>query len=144
MRTDGAKQPTTTAMPGQPIASTRPLCLVIAAVGVTMLFYLGAQPFAVGLFPEPWDKLAHLLFFSGITGLLWIGTAGHIPLALIAIVAGIGAIDEWHQAGLPGRAMDLVDLLTDIAAALLTVIVLQAWQRRRVTQQVIADRCPTS
>ncbi len=104
-------------------------CLVAAAIGTAMLFYLGAQPFAVGLFPEPWDKITHLLAFSTLTGLLWTGTAGRIPLALIGIIAAIGALDEWHQAGLPGRSMDPADLLTDIAAAILTVAVLNARQK---------------
>jgi hypothetical protein len=84
---------------------------------------------AIGLFPEPWDKITHLLAFSALTGLLWTGTAGRIPLALIGIIAAIGALDEWHQAGLPGRSMDPADLLTDIAAAILTVAVLNARQK---------------
>jgi VanZ family protein len=114
----------------------RQWCLVIAAVSTAMLFYLGAQPFAVNLFPERWDKLAHLLFFSAITGLLWFGTAGRLPLALVAIVSGIGVMDEWHQSGLPGRSMDIADLATDIGAAILTVIVLHVWQRRPLSSHL--------
>jgi hypothetical protein len=34
------------------------------------LFYLGAQPFAAGLIPVPWDKLAHLAVFAFLTTLL--------------------------------------------------------------------------
>ena len=113
----------------QRLSNMRVLCLGIAAFGTSMLFYLGTQPFAIGLFPEPWDKLAHLLFFSGITSLLWIATAGRASLLLIAIVAGIGALDEWHQAGLPGRSMDIADLVTDIGASILAVIVLRAGQK---------------
>lgn len=118
---------------GKPSSCVRQGCLLIAAVSTLMLFYLGAQPFAVGIFTEPWDKLAHLVAFSAITGLLWVGTAGSIPLALIAIVSGIGVLDEWHQAGLPGRSMDIADLLTDIGAATLTIIVLQARQRQHLS-----------
>jgi VanZ family protein len=100
-----------------------------------MLFYLGAQPFAVGIFREPWDKLAHLAIFSAITALLWIGTAGRIPLALIVIVSAIGAMDEWHQAGLPGRSMDIADLLTDVGAVVITIIVLRATQRVQLSSE---------
>ena len=113
----------------------RQWCLVIAAVGTSMLFYLGAQPFAVGIFREPWDKLAHLAIFSAITALLWIGTAGRIPLALIVIVSAIGAMDEWHQAGLPGRSMDIADLLTDVGAVVITIIVLRATQRVQLSSE---------
>jgi VanZ family protein len=110
-------------------------CLVIAAVGTSMLFYLGAQPFAAGLFLDPWDKLAHFVAFSAITALLWVGSAGRIPLALIVIVSSIGALDEWHQAGLPGRSMDIADLLTDMGAATLTVIILRATQKDRLSPE---------
>lgn len=107
-------------------SNARLLCTVSAAVLVLLLFYLGAQPFAVGLFPEPWDKLAHFLAFGSITGLLWVGTAGRMPWQLIVIAAAIGALDEWHQAFLPGRTMDMADLASDIGAAIFTVIALQA------------------
>jgi VanZ family protein len=120
---------------GKAFSGIRRLCLVIAATGTLMLFYLGAQPIAVGLFRAPWDKLAHLLVFAAITGLLWIGTAGRFPLVLVAIVAGIGVADEWHQAGLPGRSMDLGDLLVDISASVLTVIVLHGRYRAIVFSQ---------
>lgn len=106
------------------------LCVVAAAVITSLLFYLGAQPLAVGLFPEPWDKLAHLLVFGTIAGLLWTGTAGRMPFLLIGIITGIGALDEWHQSGLSGRSMDLADLLTDIAAASIVVMALHFSQQK--------------
>jgi VanZ family protein len=97
--------------------------LLLALAFIVLLLYLGAQPFAVGLFAEPWDKLAHFLAFSALTALLWAGTAGRMPLAVIAMVVAVGAIDEWHQSWLPGRSADIYDLLTDMGAA----IVVAAW-----------------
>lgn len=100
-------------------------CLALAILIIGALFYLGAKPVAVGLFPEPLDKLAHFAVYSGITALLSLAMAGRLPLTVVALIAGIGALDEWHQASLPGRSADYLDLLTDIAAAGLTVFLLQ-------------------
>ena len=96
---------------------TRWLCLALAAAVTFQLFYLGAQPFAAGLIPGPWDKLAHLAVFAVLTALLWIGTAGRMPIAVIATVIAIGALDELHQASLPGRFADAADFLADACAA---------------------------
>jgi VanZ family protein len=103
--------------------------LILVAVLVFLLFYLGAQPFAAGLVPPPWDKLAHLAVYSAIAVLLWIGTSGQMPLRVVAVVMLIGAMDELHQADLPGRTADLYDFLTDACAASGTVILLRAHRR---------------
>ena len=107
----------------------RPLCLTLAAVIVFQLLYLGAQPFAAGLIPVPWDKLAHLAVFGAIAALLWVGTAGRIPLLTVAAVMVIGAIDELRQIGLPGRSADLLDFLVDACAASGTVLMLHTRRR---------------
>lgn len=101
------------------------LCLATALVIVGLLFYLGGKPVAVGLFPEPWDKLAHFAVFGTVTGLLWIGLGRRLGLLVIVLIAAIGALDEWHQAGLPGRSADYRDFLTDVGAAIFVVFVLQ-------------------
>lgn len=110
----------------------RRLCLVLAAAVVFQLFYLGAQPFAAGLIPPPWDKFAHFLVFSALTALLWFGTAGRMPLVVIAAVVAIGALDELRQAGLPGRSADAADFLVDAAAigcACIVMLLLDARSR---------------
>lgn len=94
----------------------RSLCLAFAAVLVFQLFYLGAKPEAAELIPPPWDKLAHFGVYSTITALLWIGTSGRMPLAVLLAVVTIGALDELHQAGLPGRNADAWDFLMDVSA----------------------------
>lgn len=94
----------------------RGLCLAAAVVLVFQLFYLGARPEAAGLIPAPWDKLAHFAVYSAITVLLWIGTEGRMPLAVVAVVVTIGALDELHQSGLPGRVGDVWDFLADACA----------------------------
>lgn len=109
----------------------RSLALSIALVVVGLLFYLGSKPVAVGLFAEPWDKLAHFAVFSAVSGLLWIALGGRLALPIVGLMAGIGALDEWHQASLPGRSADYTDWLTDVAAASLTVLVLQGWWKQK-------------
>ena len=37
---------------------------LMVAASAAVLYVGGAQPVAVGLFPAPWDKLAHLLTFA--------------------------------------------------------------------------------
>ena len=100
-----------------PSPLVRALCLALAAVLVFQLFYVGAKPEAAGLISPPWDKLAHLGIYSTITALLWIGTAGRMPLAVLMTVVTIGALDELHQASLPGRSADAWDFLMDVIAA---------------------------
>jgi VanZ family protein len=107
-----------------PSLLVRSLCLALAAVLIFQLFYVGAKPEAAGLIPPPWDKLAHLGVYSTITALLWIGTAGRMPLAVLMAVVAIGALDELHQAVLPGRSADAWDFFMDFVAGAGTTFVL--------------------
>ena len=113
MRTD-----TETIMASDPrrAALLRCLCLLLATAVVFQLFYLGSQPFAAGLVSAPWDKLAHLAVYSAITALLWTGTGGSMPALVVAVVIVIGALDELHQAGVPGRRAEMGDFLMDVCA----------------------------
>ncbi len=108
----------------------RRLCLLCAVTMVFLLFYLGAKPIAVGLFPEPWDKLAHFCAYGAIAGLLALGLERRQPLGIIVLVSMIGALDEWHQVYLPGRSADVMDFLTDAIAAVIAVTLVD-WLRLR-------------
>jgi len=109
----------------------RCLCLLLAAAVSFQLFYLGSQPFAAGLVPAPWDKLAHLAVYSAITALLWTGTGGSKPALVIAAVIAIGALDELHQAGVPGRRAEMGDFLTDVCAGVGTGMAMLLYARTR-------------
>ena len=98
----------------------RSFCYALAAFLVFQLFYLGAQPSAAGLFEPPWDAIAHFLFYSALTALLWTATAGRMPLAVLAAVVAVGGLDELHQASVPGRVADTADFLVDVSAATFT------------------------
>lgn len=101
-------------------ATGRLICLVGAATLVVLLLVLGSRPFAAGLIPHPWDKLAHFAAYSAITGLLLLGTAIRRPFAVLTLVVAVGIFDELHQASLPGRVADATDFLVDFAAGVIT------------------------
>ena len=99
-----------------------------AATLVVMLFWGGSQPFAAGLFPVPYDKIAHSLYFGVLSLLLWFGTGGRWPVLLFVAVSAIGGLDELHQATLPGRVADIYDFMFDAAAAGLVIVALE-WNK---------------
>jgi VanZ family protein len=80
------------------------------------LFIGGAHPFAVGLFAEPWDKVAHATFFC-LLSLLMARFVGLHATLVVALALLVGAADEIHQSFLPGRVAGMDDWLADIAGA---------------------------
>lgn len=108
----------------------RALSLAGALCIIGSLFYVGAKPVAVGLFPPPWDKVAHFTVYGLIAALLWYGLFRRHPLWLIAIVSVVGVADELHQRTVPGRFPGLDDLAADIVAAIMITGLLE-WFRRR-------------
>ena len=103
----------------------RSFYLLCTATLVVVLFWGGSQPFAAGLFPVPYDKIAHSLYFGTLSLLFWLGTGGRWPVLLFVIVSAIGGLDELHQATLPGRVADIYDFMFDTAAAGLIIAVLE-------------------
>jgi len=106
----------------------RSIYLLGATILVVALFWGGSQPFAVGLFPAPYDKLVHSLYFATLSLLLWFGTGGRWPVLLFLVVSAIGGLDELQQATLLGRQAGFYDFLTDTVAAGLTITVLE-WNK---------------
>jgi VanZ family protein len=99
--------------------------LLGAATLAVALFWGGGQPFAVGLFPAPFDKLAHSVYFATLAVLLWFGTGGRWPVLVFLVVSAIGGLDELHQNTLPGRVADFYDYLIDTVAAGLAIMLLE-------------------
>jgi VanZ family protein len=89
---------------------------LIGAVAIITAMLIG------GDFPIPkgWDKAAHFAAFSLLTLCLWHATAGQMPLALLAGIVLLAAMDEWRQAYLPDRSSDARDFLADFCAVLAT------------------------
>src|SRR3954471_1671330 len=97
------------------------VCLT-SGVGIMLaLVFVGADRL-----PPHWDKLAHFVCFALITALLWRGTAGRAPLAVLASVIVFGALVELHQAlaaaGGAARAGFIPDAAAALAAGLALII----------------------
>jgi VanZ family protein len=101
-----------------PPAVVRAACLAAAVVLVANLFMLGAQPFAVGLVPPPWDKLAHVAVFAALGALLMAATAGRRRWLVVAAAIAIAAADELFQTTLPGRVVSVADLAANMTGAM--------------------------
>ena len=88
-----------------------------AALAIASAIMLGLLFLRSHAVPVGWDKVAHFSTFALITLLLWHGTSGRAPLAVLGAVVAFGALDEVHQMFMPGRAAELADFIADAAAA---------------------------
>lgn len=95
--------------------------LLGAVVFVVLLFWGGGQPEAAGLFQPPWDKAVHFAAFGVLALMLWIGFQGKWPWLIIFLVGCVGALDEWRQTFLPGRAVSLGDFAMDMVSVVVVV-----------------------
>ncbi len=80
----------------------------------------------------PADKAVHAAFY-GVLGLLWVWG---LPLrqrvgAAWLLASAWGALDELHQAYVPGRTADLWDALADAVGAALAIGLWVLLQKRR-------------
>jgi len=96
---------------------------VLLVVVVVNLLYHGHQPYAVGLFRPPWDKLAHLTLFGAIGGLLWLAAGAQRVALVVALAALLGLIGESAQALAPGRSVDWRDWVMDVLGAAAGVMI---------------------
>ena len=117
------------------ISKTLPRARLLAVVTIALagvsLFVLGAQPFAVGLFLPPWDKLAHIATFTVIGAAAGVASNARGRLMLACCVAGalaLGVMDELHQAYLPGRSASWADLAADAVGGLAGAATLRFFQ----------------
>jgi hypothetical protein len=86
------------------------------------LFVLGRTSYAVGLFAEPWDKLAHAIVFGVLTWLLYRAFGARGAVFAVAVALCVGGADELHQHFLVGRTADVADFLADGFGAILTAV----------------------
>lgn len=93
------------------------------------------RPLPVGL-PGPSDKLVHAAVF-GLLAALWFwarrSAAGDRRAGWTAVALTVlwGALDEGHQAFVPGRSADLLDFAADAAGAVLATLACLAASRAR-------------
>lgn len=90
----------------------------LAVLWAAFIFWQSGTPDAGGmldLLPPGSDKVAHGGAFLVLAGLLTLATGRPVLAAALAIL--YGATDEVHQAFVPGRYPDLLDLLADAVGA---------------------------
>lgn len=112
--------------------TVRILAALTVAMSAAVLYVGGAQPVAVGLFPAPWDKLAHLLTFAVVgmaAGLACSMRGWRMALCCLAGALLVGGMDELHQIFLPGRSASWGDLAADAAGGLLGAAALAVLDR---------------
>ncbi|WP_332740956.1 VanZ family protein [Hydrogenophaga sp.] len=99
------------------LATAIPLALLVG----------GAQPFAVGLVPAPWDKLAHMSVYAVLACAIGFASRRQGASAMLIGFVGallVGGLDEFSQMHLPGRTAEFDDLVADAVGAGLGTIVL--------------------
>jgi hypothetical protein len=89
-------------------AAWRAACLVLAALLVFDLLYLGAQPFVV---------------YGGLTALLWLGAGGRMTFTVIAAVVAVAGLEELRKYG--------IDFAVDAVAGFAAGAVMLLYARRK-------------
>jgi VanZ family protein len=101
---------------------------------MAVIFYLSSQP-AAPLPPGLTDKSSHVLGYLGLAVLVVRAIAGGLParvswriaITAVALTAGYGMTDEFHQSFVPGRTADLYDGFADAIGAVFGTIACCAW-----------------
>lgn len=83
------------------------------------------QPFGVQAMPPFLDKVIHAAVFGGFSFTVWMAmrrsrpcaSTGRLSLLAILVAVTYGLTDEVHQAFVPGRSMDILDLAADAVGA---------------------------
>ncbi|NMC70979.1 MAG: VanZ family protein [Myxococcales bacterium] len=93
------------------------------------------------------DKLAHAVLYAVLGFLAALGAArdarlrrhpiGFLLLAVVGCLAALGALDEVHQAWIPGRSADVLDWVADLAGGTLGAFAGLPWLRRRSTEPAV-------
>ncbi len=118
------------------------LPLAVAAT-IIWLSHQPSLPMAVSL-PPPLDKLAHFVAFGVLAASMELAmrsTYHDLPvyrrhLLVFLCVAIFGAMDEWHQYFVPGRAHEFLDWVADSAGAVFCLGLMSLpffWSRRLVS-----------
>ena len=116
------------------------LALFIVVILLTLYFWGNSQPEAVGLVPPPWDKLAHLLWYAVLAGLLVLGLGRRAWSWVLASTLLLAGWDEWHQFALPGRSPGIDDWLADALGVVVGIGISHAIGRR--VRGALARRLP--
>ena len=100
-----------------------------AALIIAALFALGRTQYAIGLVPNPWDKLLHMIVFAVLTVLLYCASDARAARLAVLVALALAVADEGHQLFLPGRSSDVTDIVADTFGIALAAIVIRQKQK---------------
>ena len=106
------------------------LALLAALVLLAAYVWGNSQPEAAGLIPAPWDKLAHLVWYAILAGLLLLGLGRRAWPWVLAGTLLFAGWDEWHQFALPGRSAGMDDWLADAFGVVTGILITHKIGRR--------------
>ncbi len=106
------------------------LALLAALVLLAAYVWGNSQPEAAGLIPAPWDKLAHLVWYAILAGLLLLGLGRRAWPWVLAGTLLFAGWDEWHQFALPGRSAGMDDWLEDAFGVVTGILITHKIGRR--------------
>ena len=105
---------------------------VLAAFFMAVTVFAGAESAAeVPLFPPPFDKVAHFVYYGTMAALLSHGVGLRwliVPLFLVPIV---GAADEWNQSLIVGRDASFWDWMADEIGTVFAVFLYWKWRKSK-------------
>jgi VanZ family protein len=93
------------------------LACILVSLAMAIAVFVGAESPAAGTIAHPWDKVAHFLYYGVMALLLAHGLGRRWWWIALFAVPLVGALDEWHQAAVPGRESSVFDWLADLAGA---------------------------
>lgn len=103
-----------------------PLALVL----YLMILVLGnMRGMSEQLLPDASDKLIHAVAYGGLAALLFVGLrwpAWPRAMGIVALIAVLGAVDEYIQSFMPHRDADVMDWVADVLGAAVVCCVLAA------------------
>jgi VanZ family protein len=105
---------------------------VAAAFFMVVTLFVGAETAAqVPLFPPPFDKAEHFIFYGTMAALLAHGVGLRWLVVPLILVPVIGAADEWHQSFIVGRDASFWDWMADEIGTVVAVYAYWKWQKDR-------------
>jgi VanZ family protein len=109
---------------------------------------LGAQPGAVGLVADGWDKLAHAALHFVLAWLLLFATGLRRGVWVLLGCTAFAVLDEFAQQFNPGRSISAADVASSVAGAVLALACARAFAwagelrsaRRRLRTRALVAR----
>jgi len=110
-------------------------CVLAAFLMAVSLFALAETVANVPLFPAPFDKVAHFVFYGTMAALLVHGVGLRWLIVPLILVPVIGAADEWHQSFIVGRDASFWDWMADEIGTVIAFYAYWKWQKARIRDE---------